>query len=292
MVSRILVVDDETDVLEVLKLTLESAEQFDAEVSTAKDAEEALDKMKDRDFDVIISDQRMSGMDGVELLSLVKDNYPDTVRMMITGYSDLELAKEAINRAQVYNFVEKPWENDEMRDMVAEALEEREKIKEEEEVLDDVEVSIEDGVSYLFKENKPRRSFELSFQRMDDKGKGLVISRMNPEKIRENFEPKEDLFDCYWVTTISGKKNLDPVDLEIIADKIITYCEDGGETVFLEGVESLTRNNSFERFVGFLNNIVDVAEMEDSTLIVTLDPRTISDRELAQIERKMEVYEF
>ncbi|MEF8874049.1 MAG: DUF835 domain-containing protein [Candidatus Thermoplasmatota archaeon] len=292
MTYRILAVDDETGILEVLELTLEKADQFDAEVSTAEDAESALDKMDETDYDVIISDHRMEEMDGVELLSLVKDNYPDTVRMMITGHSDLELAKEAINRAQVYNYIEKPWEGEEMREMVADALKEREKIQEEGEEVSEMDISIEDGVSYLFKENKPKRSFELSFQCMEERGRGLVISRLNPDKIKGNFGQDENLFDCYWLTTISGKKNLNPVDLEIIADKIITYCEEGGEMVFLEGIECLIRNNSFERFVGFLNNIVDVAEVEDSVLMVTLDPRTISDRELAQIKRKMEVYDL
>ena len=105
MTEKFLFVDDEINVLESISRQLRK--RFD--VVTAISGQEALQLLKDKEpFTVIVSDMRMPGMDGVELLSRVKDLYPETVRMMLTGNADQGTAIDAVNKGQVFRFLNKP----------------------------------------------------------------------------------------------------------------------------------------------------------------------------------------
>jgi DNA-binding NtrC family response regulator len=121
-VYNILLVDDEADVLNALSLALMRSRDFKAHVETAGSGQEALGKLARGKFHLVLADYRMPGMNGVELLSKVKESYPDTVRGLITGYSDVEIAVEAMEKAKVHYYVQKPWDNDELRFTVHEAL--------------------------------------------------------------------------------------------------------------------------------------------------------------------------
>jgi len=128
---RILVVDDEKEVLKALSSVITRAAQFNCDVVTAENAQKALQEMENQVFDIVLTDYKMPGMNGVELLREVNSRYPDTVRMLITGYSDLNTAREAINKAEVNNYIEKPWDNEELRLVINAAL----KRKHEREVM-------------------------------------------------------------------------------------------------------------------------------------------------------------
>lgn len=105
MSEKILLVDDEPNVLESLQRQLRN--RF--EIKTAQSGDQALEVLKtDGPFAVILSDMRMPGMDGVQLLSRVKDMYPDTVRIMLTGNADQGTAVEAVNTGQIFRFLNKP----------------------------------------------------------------------------------------------------------------------------------------------------------------------------------------
>lgn len=102
---RVLCVDDEPMVLEGLKLHLRT--RF--EVQTASGGEQALEALKyDGPFAVVISDMRMPGMNGAELLAQARELCPDTVRMLLTGYSDVDAAVAAVNQGQIFRFLSKP----------------------------------------------------------------------------------------------------------------------------------------------------------------------------------------
>ena len=124
-IHKILVVDDEKDILDALAMTLQSAEQFNCEITTSENSYNALAELKRDDFDLVLSDFRMPLMNGVEFFSKVKDKYPDAIRIMITGYADIELAEEAINKGNIHHFIEKPWNNDELIFIVQHALKDR-----------------------------------------------------------------------------------------------------------------------------------------------------------------------
>ncbi len=105
MTEKILFVDDEPNVLQSIQRQLRK--RFDLEI--AEGGIEALRVLKEEGpFAVIVSDMRMPGMNGVELLSQVKDLYPETVRMMLTGNADQETAMEAVNNGQIFRFLTKP----------------------------------------------------------------------------------------------------------------------------------------------------------------------------------------
>ena len=118
----ILVVDDDESILDLLNQILKNNSRFDCAVCTVETAEEAEDELLERKYDLIITDQKLPGTNGTEFLSKVKDRYPQTVRMLITGYSDLDIAKEAINEAEVHSFIEKPWDNKELIENIYENL--------------------------------------------------------------------------------------------------------------------------------------------------------------------------
>jgi response regulator RpfG family c-di-GMP phosphodiesterase len=105
MTEKILFVDDEPHVLQSIQRQLRK--RF--ELQTAAGGEEALQVLKqDGPFAIIVSDMRMPGMNGVELLAKVKDAYPDMVRIMLTGNADQETATEAVNTGQIFRFLTKP----------------------------------------------------------------------------------------------------------------------------------------------------------------------------------------
>ncbi|MBK8337217.1 MAG: response regulator [Sterolibacteriaceae bacterium] len=115
----VLFVDDEPHIVNLLKMMFRA----DYEVMSATSGEGALDIVQTRKVHVIVSDQRMPGMLGTELLAQVRKLSPGTMRILLTGYSDLAAMVGSINEGEIYRFVNKPWNNDEMRALVREAAE-------------------------------------------------------------------------------------------------------------------------------------------------------------------------
>jgi len=115
---KILFVDDEERILSALKLLFK--QHYDVHVTV--DAAEALVWMKEKHFHVLVSDQRMPNMNGTELLSRAKMVSPNTVRILLTGYSDLAAIIGSINEGEVYRFANKPWNTAEMRLLLSDAV--------------------------------------------------------------------------------------------------------------------------------------------------------------------------
>jgi GAF domain-containing protein/class 3 adenylate cyclase/two-component SAPR family response regulator len=116
---KILVVDDEPDNLDLLYRTF----YRDYKVLRANSGPAALDLLsQEGEVSVIISDQRMPMMSGTEFLSLTATQYPDIIRIILTGYTDVEDLVEAINAGKVFKYVTKPWEAEELKGVVRQAL--------------------------------------------------------------------------------------------------------------------------------------------------------------------------
>ena len=109
----LLIVDDEPNNLRALKRAL-SRDGY--EIHTATSARQALEILAQTPVSVIMSDERMPGMSGTELLSRAKTLYPDTVRIVLSGYTDLATVTAAINEGAIYKFLTKPWEHDALRE--------------------------------------------------------------------------------------------------------------------------------------------------------------------------------
>ncbi|MCC7573189.1 MAG: response regulator [Candidatus Methanofastidiosum sp.] len=121
----ILVIEDNPEILEMIQVTLESVSHYNFKITCAQSAEEALEKVKNTNFDLIISDNVLPGISGLDFLTKVKDQYPSTLRILITGYSDMEVVKDAINRAAVNAYIEKPFSFDGLTGKVIEILKEK-----------------------------------------------------------------------------------------------------------------------------------------------------------------------
>lgn len=116
---KILVVDDEPDNLDLLYRTF----YREYKVLRATNGPAALELLANEgDISVIISDQRMPMMSGTEFLSLTATQYPDIIRIILTGYTDVEDLVEAINAGKVFKYVTKPWEAEELKAVVRQAL--------------------------------------------------------------------------------------------------------------------------------------------------------------------------
>jgi serine/threonine-protein kinase len=116
---RLLFVDDEPSILSSLTVVFRT--NYDVTVTT--DGFEAIELLKTRTFDVIVSDQRMPQITGVEVLRHACELAPNTVRILLTGYSDTDAIVDAINDVEVHRFLQKPWDNSEIKRVVNEAIE-------------------------------------------------------------------------------------------------------------------------------------------------------------------------
>lgn len=121
MTPVILFVDDEPSILAASRrIFLEEP----VEVITACGGEEALAMLRERDVAVIVSDNMMPGMTGIQFLEKSKLIAPDAMRILMTGYADIQAAIDAINRGGVFRFLTKPWDNDHFRKTVLEGIRE------------------------------------------------------------------------------------------------------------------------------------------------------------------------
>lgn len=118
-VQTLLVVDDETSILSAMSRIFRH-EHY--RILAAQTATEAFDLLARNAVQVIISDQRMASMTGTEFFARVRQLYPDTLRIILTGYTELEAVMDAVNRGAVYKFLTKPWEDDQLREHVREAF--------------------------------------------------------------------------------------------------------------------------------------------------------------------------
>lgn len=118
---RILCVDDEENVLMSLKrIFLDS----DYEILTAASGDEGLEILRNSEvIQIVISDYRMPKMNGVDFLKEVYQHWPDTVRIVLSGYADTASIVEAINEGQIYKFIPKPWNDTELKTAISDALE-------------------------------------------------------------------------------------------------------------------------------------------------------------------------
>lgn len=118
MQYKILFVDDETANLRLLERLFRSS----YDVYTAASADEGLELLSVHDIELIVSDQRMPGMTGLEFLKLAAERRPQTVRIILTGYTDANDLVDAINSGVVYKYITKPWINEELKQTVKRAL--------------------------------------------------------------------------------------------------------------------------------------------------------------------------
>ncbi len=173
MTYRIMIVDDETANLRTLLRLFRQ----DYEVLTAESGAEALELLQRYDVALLISDQRMAEMTGIELMKKTVTLRPQMVKILLTGYTDVEALIESINSGLVYRYITKPWNNDDLRTTVVRALQHYEVIK---------------SKALLDMENKRLRVQlgrigELANEFLEQSGGGAIAGSSQPPRTSELF---------------------------------------------------------------------------------------------------------
>ncbi len=125
--DTILIVDDDPNVIAALKRLLHS-EPYN--VLTVLSGEEALELMEEHAIDLVLCDEKMPGLRGSDVLRVMKDKWPDTIRIMLSGQVDVEAVVRAINEGEAYRFISKPWNEAELLLTVSQAMEKGHLIRE------------------------------------------------------------------------------------------------------------------------------------------------------------------
>lgn len=114
---NVLYVDDEENNLEAFRASFRR--YFNIYTATSVDLGKEV--LKDVEIHILITDQRMPGALGTDLLAQAVVEYPDQIRILLTGYSDMEAIKDAINRGQIYHYIQKPWNDDQLKSIIEQA---------------------------------------------------------------------------------------------------------------------------------------------------------------------------
>jgi len=131
----LLVVDDEPDLVQSVQDLL----RFDFRVLGATRATEGMKIMEREKVDVVMTDQRMPEMSGVEFLKHLRESYPDTTRLLFTAHADIEAVTDAINQGSVYRYISKPWEPHELREVLRQAVEHHDLVTERKRLLQELQ---------------------------------------------------------------------------------------------------------------------------------------------------------
>ena len=205
---RILIVDDEEAILETMTFTFMDL----YEVLTTSDPTQALEIMEENQpIAVVITDQRMPGMTGVELLSETYQRFPETVRIILTGFADAEATVKAINDGHIYGYVNKPWEPDELKAIVKRATELHLLTRENRSLVDELRYSN----LFLAAVMDRLRTGAIALDR-----DGIVRAVNQPAKA---FIGLESDIQGHSIDDILGKEHLNE-----LADRVRTLAEESG----------------------------------------------------------------
>jgi signal transduction histidine kinase len=154
----VLVVDDEADVVKSVSDLL----RLDYRVLGATRAADGLQIMEKEEVHVVMTDQRMPGMSGVEFLHNLRGNHPDAIRLLITGYADIRAVIDAINQGKVFRYITKPWDSGELQAVIHQAVEHFELIVQRKQLLDELQkknADLEQAVRQMSEANDLKTAF-------------------------------------------------------------------------------------------------------------------------------------
>ena len=152
----ILIIDDEADDLKALERTLTTV----AQVHSAASGKEGLEILKKETVSLIICDQRMPEMTGIEFFKAIKDSHPHIIRIILTGYTDAQDLIEAINEVGLYRYITKPWDNQELKLVIQRALEHFEATTHNKKLLEELK-NVKEGLEKTVQE-RTQKLKELS----------------------------------------------------------------------------------------------------------------------------------
>lgn len=165
---NLLIIDDEVEITKAI--TRQFRRKYNVFSTTS--ADDGLQIMERENIQVVLSDQRMPGMTGVDFFMRIKDKYPDALKLILTGYTDIEAVIGAINEGQVFRYVKKPWNPDELETIIREAFEKYELITNNRKLMHSLQ-----EMNATLEEKVKARTLEL--ERLNER-----LSELNMEKNR------------------------------------------------------------------------------------------------------------
>ncbi len=310
--KKVLIVDDDPAILEIVSELVADA-GFDP--VTAQEGEEGLEIMREEEPDLALLDLKMPGIDGWTVLKRMKEEDLTKVTkvMMLTATEDVGTDIFGLQDV-VIAYIRKPFDGDELIEKLTDELtppqeEERreemdvglfERIREmisphsevpggmEKLSKSDMRYNIREGFGYVIKERKPVESFEIFVDQVTHNIQGLCITRQHPSVVRSKWGLEKT--PIIWLSNKLGKVYLNPSNIGILSDTIVRFVEKSGESVvMIDGIEFLITNNDFGKVIRMIHHVFDAVMENKSRLIISVDPRTLEQREIALLERNMEV---
>lgn len=171
MLRKFLMVDDEINTLHALKRTLRlQMREDELHIELFTEPRKALERCAETTFDIVISDCRMPEMDGVRFFKAVKEIQPGAVRLMLSASAELQAVINAVNQAEVFRYITKPWRTHEIEDIVRVALAHRDQMVEDRRLAD--QVRLQRG------EISPQ---ELEAKRLEEQEPGITKVNWGPD---------------------------------------------------------------------------------------------------------------
>lgn len=227
----LLIIDDEPDILKAL--TRQFRRKYN--VFSTTNAEDGFGIMEKENIQVVLSDQRMPGLTGVDFFSRIKSKYPDALKLILTGYSDIEAVIGAINDGQVFRYVTKPWNPEELETIIKEAFEKYELITKNRKLMH----SLQDANETLEMKVKERT---LELEEANQK-----LSELNMEKNRYIGMVSHDLRNPIGIAESFSNLLIDDID-SISKEKHVEYL----------GII----NNRCNYSLDLIHNFLDVSKIE------------------------------
>jgi two-component system cell cycle response regulator len=318
MGNKVMVVDDNPAVREVVGDLISAAGFTPVTVAGGK---ECLERAPIEKPDIILLDINMPDMDGWSVLRALKEKGLTQNCKILMLTATTEIGTDIFGLQDVVEgYIRKPFNNTELTERLRKLLAAEsmapapaeEKKKEgglfsrlrtkvggegtseltgmETAKVSEKKYHLKPGFAYLIKEAKPQKSYEIFVDQVTHSIQGLCVTRQHPSVIRKNWGLEKT--PIIWLSNQIGKAYINPSNIGILSDTIIRFVEKSGESVvMIDGVEFLILNNDFEKVMKMINHISEAVMEHRSMLLVTVDPRTLSTRELALLERNMEIIE-
>lgn len=311
-IKKVLVVDDNPAIQEIVSELITGVGFMPL---TSSGGKEALTKARAERPDLILLDINMPDMDGWAVLRKLKEEgITDTSKvMMLTATTDVGTDIFGLQDV-VSGYIRKPFNNKELSDRMLEVLEGKSP-EEPEEAKDQgglfsflskkrqppgegiektrksaKKYELRRGLSYLVKEQKPDHSFNIFVDQVTHNIPGLCITRQYPASVRQEWELEKT--PIIWLSNQLGKVYVNPSNIGILGDTIIRFIEKVDDSVvMIDGVEFLIVNNGFDKVLKMIHRVTEVVMEYRSRLIISVDPRALDTRELALLERNMEIIE-
>jgi len=318
--KRVLIVDDNPDVLEMVsELVLANGLQ----PLTACGGKEALEKVESETPDLILLDINMPDIDGWSVLRELKagGHTSRTKVMMLTATTDVGTDIFGLQDV-VAGYIRKPFSNENLSDRLRALLNEGDRLEPMKESIEEqdrsgalsrllsrkrveklvdggkekpkdsaMRYSIRKGFGYVVKERKPVRSFEMFVDQVTHNIQGLCVTRQHPEVIRTKWGLEKT--PIIWLSNKVGKVYVNPTNISILSDTIVRFVEKSDDSIVLiDGVEFLIVNNDFEKVLRMIHHITEAVMESKSRLLISVDPRALELREMALLERNMEIVDM